>query len=32
MLAMSVDPDKDMLALPGEAGDGVYFRIGENEL
>jgi hypothetical protein len=28
---MSVDPDKDMLALPGGAGDGVYFRIGENE-
>jgi hypothetical protein len=28
---MSVDPDKDMLALPAEAGDGVYFRIGENE-
>jgi hypothetical protein len=30
MLAMSVDPDRDMLALPAEAGDGVYFRIWEN--
>jgi hypothetical protein len=29
MLAMSVDPDKDMLALPAEAG--VYFRIWEYE-
>jgi hypothetical protein len=28
MLATSVDPDKDMLALPAEAGDGVCFRIG----
>jgi hypothetical protein len=31
MLAMSVDPDKDMLALPAEAGESVHFRIWENE-
>ena len=28
---MSVDPDKDMLVLPAEAGDGVNFRIWEYE-
>jgi hypothetical protein len=31
MLAMSVEPHKDMLALPAEAVDGVYFRIWGDE-
>jgi len=27
--AMSMDPDKDTLALPAKARDGIYFRIWE---